>query len=412
MAGTTGFHAALTPHKTLRTGRSVWSQTVHPPLRLQALPHSLKADIAIVGAGISGAFMAHAFAQRFERVVVLDRRAAAMGSTHASTAMLQFEIDMPLTRLAEKIGHAGAQRAWRRSWRATQALMRLVREEKIPCALEERQALYLCGDAMGSRGLAAEARARQRAGLACDYLDGPALQARFGIDRRGAILSRGAGVADPVALTRGLLRRARAQGARLFAPADVQGVMATRHGVVLDAGRHLIEAKNAIFCTGYETVIPMPTNLAKITSSWAAATAPRAAYPSWLNSTLVWEAARPYLYLRTMADGRLLVGGEDVDLDSPRYRAATLGQKGRRLATKTATLLPGVKPVWSHVWAGAFGESRDGLPIIDQVPGMPGCFTVMGFGGNGTVYAMLAAQLMPGLVAGRSPADSRLFRFR
>ena len=87
---------------------------------------------------------------------------------------------------------------------------------------------------------------------------------------------------------------------------------------------------------------------------------------------LVWEAARPYLYMRTTADGRLLVGGEDAALDSPGYRADTLAQKGRRLAAKTARLLPGVKPDWAHVWAGAFGESTDGLPVIDAVPGMPG----------------------------------------
>jgi glycine/D-amino acid oxidase-like deaminating enzyme len=402
----------LGPRKHLRTGRAVWSDTRHPPLAVHALRQSLKVDVAIVGAGITGAFMAHALAPRFERVVVLDRREPGLGSTHASTAMLQFEIDTPLTRLADRIGHAAAARAWVRSWRATQALIRMVREEGIRCGLAERGALYLCGDAMGARGMEKEARARNRAGLACEFLSGRQLQARFGIARTGAILSPGAAVADPVALARGLLRRARGQGARVFAPAEVHGVMATRHGVVLDAGRHVVEARKAIFCTGYETVLPLPARGMTITSSWAAATAPGAAYPPWLDRLVAWEAAKPYLYLRTTADGRLLVGGEDAALDSPSYRADTLAQKGRRLAAKTARLLPGVRPAWTHVWAGAFGESANGLPVIDAVPGMPGCFTVMGFGGNGTVYAMLAARLMPGLLAGRAPADSGLFRFR
>lgn len=117
----------------------------------------------------------------------------------------------------------------------------------------------------------------------------------------------------------------------------------------------------------------------KITSSWAAATAPRADYPCWLDQTLVWEAAKPYLYIRTGANGRLIVGGEDADVDSPGYRAQTLGLKARRLSQKLGRLLPGLKPEWTHVWAGAFGESSDGLPIIDAVPDMPGCFAVMGF---------------------------------
>ena len=83
---------------------------------------------------------------------------------------------------------------------------------------------------------------------------------------------------------------------------------------------------------------------------------------------MVWEAADPYLYMRTTPDGRLLVGGEDADLDSPSYRAGTLDAKARRLALKTRRLL-GIEPQWRQVWAGAFGESSDGLPFIDAVPG-------------------------------------------
>lgn len=402
----------LTPKKRLRTGRPIWSDTAHPPIRARALKTSLKCDIVIVGAGISGAFMADALSRQWKDVVVLDRRDPAMGSTHASTAMLQFEIDTPLTVLADKIGHPAAAAAWRRSYAATQALIRLIREERIPCSLSDRSALYLAGNEMGARGLEKEARARRRAGLECEFLSGRELQARYGIDRTGAILSEGSAVADPVALARGLLRRARSRGARIFAPCDVHDVMASSHGVVLDAGGYFIEAKAAVFCTGYEVMKRLPSRGVQITSSWAAATAPHAAYPTWLDNTLVWEAAKPYLYLRTTPDGRLIVGGEDAELDSPVYRASTLGLKGRRLSEKVRRLLPGIKPRWSHVWAGAFGESDDGLPIMDQVPGMPHCFSVMGFGGNGTVYAMMAGQLMPGLIRGRPGKDAKLFAFR
>ncbi len=403
---------ALTPEKRLRAGRSVWSDTRHPQLATHALRASLKCDVAIVGAGISGAFMAEALSRHHERVVVLERRAPAMGSTHASTAMLQYEIDTPLTELADRIGHAKAARAWRRSYAATQALIALVQDQKIACDLETRSALYLTGNEMGARGMEREARARTRARLACEFLTARNLKARFGMDRTGAIFSEGAAVADPVALVRGLLRKARTRGAKIYAPCEVQGVLAARSGVVLDAGGWLVEARAAVFCTGYEALKGVPSKGTKITSSWAAATGPRADYPGWLDQTLVWEAAKPYLYMRTGAAGQLIVGGEDADLDSPSYRAGTLGIKARTLAQKTSRLVPGLKPRWTHRWAGAFGESSDGLPIIDAVPGMPHCFTVMGFGGNGTIYSMIAAQLMPGLIRGRVARDAELFAFR
>lgn len=401
----------VSPTKRLRTGRSVWNDTAHPPLAAAALHKSIKCDVAIVGAGVSGAFMAEALSRYYAKVVVLDRRAAAMGATHASTAMLQFEIDTPLTELADRIGHKGAALAWRRSRQAVRGIIRLIRDENIRCGLAERQALYLAGDEMGARGMRAEARARNRIGLSCAFLDGAAVKARFGIARTGAILSPGAAVADPVALARGLLRQAMRRGARLYAPCDVTGAIANRQGVVLNAGGYFVEAKAAVFCTGYEMLKDVPKSGTRITSSWAAATAPRADYPAWLDQTLVWEAAKPYLYMRTTQDGRLIVGGEDADLDSPAFRSRTLGKKAQKLAAKTGALL-GFKPRWTHVWAGAFGESSDGLPIIDAVPDMENCFTVMGFGGNGTVYSKIAADLMPALIKGRRSAAAELFRFR
>lgn len=403
---------ALTPKKLLRTGRSVWADTPHPQLSTHALKKSIRCDVVIVGAGISGGFMAHALSRHSDDVVVLDRRAPAMGSTHASTAMLQFEIDTPLTQLSGQIGHPKAVRAWKRSFRSTQQLIAMIRAEKIPCSLGERAALYLAGNEMGGRGLKAEASSRSRAGLECEFLDACTLAARYGIARTGAILSGGAAVADPVALARGLLRKARGQGARLYAPCNVTGVMATRRGVMLKAGDHFIEAQHAVFCTGYEVMKGMPSKGMTITSSWAAATAPHADYPDWLDRTLVWEASTPYLYMRTGAQRQLIVGGEDAQLDSPSYRADTLSLKSKKLAEKTRRLLPGLKSRWTHVWAVAFGESDDGLPVIDAVPGMPYCFTVMGFGGNGTIYSMIASQLMPGLLKGRPARDAELFRFR
>jgi glycine/D-amino acid oxidase-like deaminating enzyme len=401
----------LAPQKRLDTGRSVWSANPHRPFAVQHLKNSLRCDVAIVGAGISGAFMAHELSRHYRDVVVLDRREPATGSTHASTAMLQFEIDTPLTALSDRMGAQKAERAWQISYQATQRLVRLVREENIACDIERRDSLYLTGDGLGWRGMKQEARARNRAGLSCEYLTGHALAARFGIARTGAICSAGSAVADPVALTHGLLCKAKRRGARVFASVDICNVMSTKHGVMLDAGTHFVEARHVVFCTGYEVIPGLMRPGSKITSSWAAATAPATAYPEWLNRTLVWEAAEPYLYMRTDGKGRLIVGGEDADLDSPSYRTETLNAKAKRLAGKTRQLL-GVEPEWKHVWAGAFGESADGLPTIGEVPGLKGCFAVMGFGGNGTIYALIAAGMMPALLKGRVSADASLFAFR
>ena len=316
----------MTIAENLRTGGSIWAE---PKLKPRPLSNSLKADVVIVGAGVTGAFVAQALSTRYEKVIVVDRRAPGAGSTSASTAMLQWEIDAPLIELSEKIGAAKAKRAWKRSFRATQDLMRLVRQENIRCQLEQRKSLYLAGNSVGHIKLAEEASLRKRAGLPCDYLDAAELKNQFGIARNGGIVGTNSAVADPVALTRGLLRRAETTGARTFFPVEICDVFATRHGVVLDTGSGFIEAKYCVFCTGYELLKGIPGKGIRIASTWAIATRPAVARPSWLNRFLVWEASEPYLYMRTSHDGRVVIGGEDEDVDVASYRARSLARKAK-----------------------------------------------------------------------------------
>lgn len=404
--------ASITPEKKLHTGQSVWMRMDGQRVPARQLNASIKADVVIVGAGVSGAFMAEALTRRFGDVVVLDRRPPASGATSASTAMLQFEIDEPLTALSDKIGARQANAAWRRSYRATQDLQSLVREEGLRCGLAARGSLYLAGNEMGARALKDEAAARRRIGLPGDFIDADRLKSDYGMARTGAILSDGSAIANPMQLAAGLLRVAHKRGARIYAPANVIDVMATPHGVVLSTDMHFIEARHVVFCTGYEALKGLPSKGTKITSSWAIASRPGIAYPDWLNRILVWEAATPYLYLRTTPDGRIVAGGEDEDIDLPSYRARSLPGKARRIAAKLKRLNADFEFKPAYAWSGAFGESDDGLPIIDTVPGMPNCYAVMGFGGNGTIYSKIAAEIVPTLIVGRPDKDAGLYRFR
>src|SRR4051812_35011302 len=61
-----------------------------------ALRRNLSCDVAIIGAGLSGALIARELAETGMEVVLLDKRGIARGSTSASTALVLYEIDVPL----------------------------------------------------------------------------------------------------------------------------------------------------------------------------------------------------------------------------------------------------------------------------------------------------------------------------
>ena len=132
-----------------------------------------------------------------------------------------------------------------------------------------------------------------------------------------------------------------------------------------------------------------------------------------LKDTMVWESARPYLYMRTTGDGRLLVGGDDDSVDIPAKRDASVDRKARKLADKVATLFPGIPVEPAFAWAGTFAETADGLPWIGASPehGRRLLFA-MAYGGNGITYSMLGAGLIRALVERRKHALQDLFGFQ
>lgn len=400
----------LTNKKKLRGGVPLWQEMSGAAVRTRTRLDGDRCDVAIVGAGVSGALIALGLARAGLDVVVLDRRRPGQGSTAASTAMIQFELDTPLRELAGKIGGRPAARAYRRSLKAVDDLHALIKAEKIRCDWRDRDALYLAGNELGFRALQEEAKARRRAGLPSEYLDAATVSSVYGIDRTGAILSQGAAELNPARLCSGALNAARRRGCRIFSDQEIVAAESTPTGVRLTSksGAEVTCAK-AVFATGYETVSGLPKSDYEITSSWAIATKPVPAHHLWPTRCLIWEAADPYLYVRTAADNRVIVGGLDSKLKSARRRDDAVPAKGRQLLADLNSLLPGRNFELDYAWGGAFAESPTGLPIFKKIEDLPGCMSILGCGGNGITFSMIASQIVEAWVRGRADADSSLF---
>lgn len=243
---------------------------------------------------------------------------------------------------------------------------------------------------------------RQRAGLPGSFLDHAALLERYGIARAGAIVSPGSADADPLQLAIALLNVATARGARLF-EAETSGFDAASGavGVTLTNGC-TIEARHVVLATGYVMPDIVPAKLQKPSSSWAIATVPQ---PDrlWRDGALIWEDSKDYLYARTTASGRIIIGGEDSDeIIEPDARDALIPAKARTLSAKLAALWPHADPTIDYRWAGTFDTTSDGLPLIGAVTGHPHIYAAYGYGGNGITFSYLAAQLIGHLIAGKS----------
>ncbi|MGH6644774.1 MAG: NAD(P)/FAD-dependent oxidoreductase, partial [Bradyrhizobium sp.] len=327
------------------------------------------------------------------KVCVIDRERAGFGSTAASTAMLQWEIDAPLSELTGLYGFERAANIYRRSLQAVSGLKTLVDDLGIRCDFRPRSSLYLAGDSSGARELLAEHSLRERAGLPGVYLDRRTLMREFVFDREAAIVSPGSADADPLRLSHALVAAAISKGAAIF-DAEAVSYECGGTGVIvgLDNGCE-IEAGHVVLATGYVMPDFLKTDLHKTASSWAIATPPQRPDAVWRDGVLIWEASDAYLYARTTVDNRIVIGGEDDDaITEPADRDARMPEKSRTILKKLKVLCPSADATADFVWSGAFGETRDGLPMIGAVPGHAGLFAAYGYGGNGITFSFLASR--------------------
>ena len=63
-----------TARRDLRTGLPVWLRRGDARVPFAALGKSIRVDVAVVGAGVTGALVADALLQAGKKVAVLDRR--------------------------------------------------------------------------------------------------------------------------------------------------------------------------------------------------------------------------------------------------------------------------------------------------------------------------------------------------
>jgi len=387
------------PRLDLRSGRSVWEldNLELTPSSSQKCPH--KADILIVGAGITGSFLAERLTRLGRSVVVVDRHRPQKASTAASTALLQWEIDTPLLELETQLGFEAASFVYRRSFAAVGSIGHLVKSLDIQADFKPRRTLYLAGNRLDATALGEEHRLREKAGLAGTFLNRDQLLASFGFDREAAILSPGSAEANPMRLAKALLDKAIERGAEIFHPVAIKDYDSSARcaHVVTDHGFE-IEANIVILANGYEMPGFIPSTQHSLASTWALATVPQLPTNLWAEGALIWEASEPYTYLRTTPDNRIVIGGEDEDLIDEKRRDEKIEMKTSVLLQKLSALVPGANLKVDAAWAGFFGQTNDGLPLIGAIPGKPHYYAAFGYGGNGITFSALAADLIASLI--------------
>lgn len=389
------------PYWLMRDGRDHMGS----PLR-----EDYSCDVAIVGAGIMGAFIADTLSVAGLRVIVLDRDEPALGSTGCSTALLQYELDVELADLITRIGATNAVRAYHLCLESL-GILEHVALTLGGCGFQRKVSLYLASRPTHTNRLAREAEVRAKHGLPAVFLEADEVRRTYGLESHGAIACAAAAAVDPVRLTRRLLERACRHGARLATRTAVLGSEAAGYGMVVHTARRTrVRCSWVVYANGTDAETrEFAKERHPLVNSFAIATDRLTSMPTWLSHTIIWESTRPYAYVRTTDDRRIILGGEDAPYRGAASRDRMLAVRVGRLEQRLRDILPMLRARTAFAWGGTMTETPDGLPCIGSSATTPGVIHAHACGANGNTFGALAARIVRDIVLERPNDYARLF---
>ncbi|TLS36568.1 NAD(P)/FAD-dependent oxidoreductase [Pseudalkalibacillus caeni] len=392
----------------LISGKFYWPTTFQDAPTYPVLEEDIDCDVLIIGGGSSGAQCAYYLSETDLDIVVVDKRRIGAGSTSANTALMQYSGEKMFYELVNAFGEEITARHYKLCKEAMKEIEKL--SGKIDIEFKLRDTLYYASYEEDVKKLEKDYSYLKKYGFELDWLNQEQIGSIYPFEKRAAIYSYNDGEFNPYKLTFGLLEEAKKNGVRVFEHTEINGKkLESDNATFYTKGNHAIKARQVIVACGYETLEFKLEKNALYTSSYNVVTKPVKDFNGWHNRTLIWETARPYVYMRTTADDRIIIGGLDDNTTYPEDRDSKILNKKDKLIEEFNELFPDIQVEPDFYLAGFYGSTHDGLPIIGIYDVFPNCYFLYAYGDNGTVYSQMLSKILRDVVAKGSNPDLEIY---
>ncbi|MEI9910397.1 MAG: FAD-dependent oxidoreductase [Bacteroidota bacterium] len=279
--------------------------------------------------------------------------------------------------------------------------------------IQKKKSLYYAAAKKDVEGLKKEFAARKKHGFKVQYLEEETVFEKSGMYAPAAILSADGAQTNAYMFTHSLHQYNIKKGLEVYDRTAIHTIKHSSRGVeLLTENGYWIKARKLVYATGYEVVNYIDKPVVKLQSTYAAISEILSLErPYWKNDMLLWNTARPYLYMRTTPDNRILIGGRDEDFYSPKKRDDLIASKTKKLVADFKKVFPHINFISEFSWTGTFGSTKDGLPFIGTYKKLPNSYFALGFGGNGITFSLIGAEIIADLVNGKKNPDAAIFSF-
>lgn len=406
----------------LVSGDMLWTNVDPIPYQYPSLIKDLKTDVLIIGGGITGALAAYYLSKAGYETTLVEKNMIALGSTKASTSILQYEIDLDFLGLKGLIGEDNTANCFRLCHDTVYEIHRVVKDIKAQCDFALKDCFYYTDNSSEVKSLKKEYDIRKKHGFHVEFITKEMAKNMFSFSVEAGIYSTsGAAQINPFRFAHELIHYATTHfNLKVYENCDVRDIHPHDQGVhLLTTNDIKIDCNKVVVAQGYESTKLINRSIAKFTRTFTLVTKPVTSFKGWHNTCIVRDNKDPYTYFRVTGDNRIIFGGEDESIGNWDSKMATLTNKDKaakeiygRLEKKLKNYFPHITDIdVEYRFSGLFGVTKDGLPIVGNDPSLPNCYFSLGYGSNGIIYAVIGAQILKELFEGKKSPYLSLFGF-
>ena len=372
---------------------------------------SYQCDVAIIGGGFSGLWLAYylKLAQPETKIALFEAQHIGYGASGRNGGWLSSNIPSVINNLLKhpSITPAQIQLLQRQVIDTIDVVDDVCQQEQIDCDLHKGGLLFIATNEAQIERLQHYHESELAYGFAeheLNMLSAAESQQHINIPSMVAALhyQHGARI-HPAKLALGLRERLLGMGVAIFENTPVRA-FSKNH---LDLGKSTVQADKILCCTeGYSDQILHNRKIIPVNSSIIMTKPlPESFWQrfGWQNNELLGDLAHLYIYAQKTRDKRILFGGRGAPYQYNSVDAGVGqldGNTTQQLYQRLGELFPDTVFEIDRAWKGSLGVTRDWNPSVSY-SAEQGLGFIYGFGGNGVGPTNLAARTMVDKICGR-----------
>lgn len=377
------------------------------------LTHDVKADVLVIGGGIAGALTTYFLAKEGANVVTVEKNIIGYGNTIADTAALEYQFESEMSKLEKIIGKKRTARMYKLCLDSISKIENINEEFKMPTGFLRQDNIYFTNRFMQRGAVAREFEERKKSGFDAVYIDSHSL-----VNLNSGIVTRNASaIMNPYSFTQGLFEYLDTmENVKIFENTKIDDIKCRIDEVECKTNNNFkIISDKVVMASGIETMKYIQKSPAELYKTFTIVSKPIEKLKNFNTNFTARDSLEPSHVLRFAPNNRIIYSGENVKfiekfLDS-KYLNNVSSDKYKKLFNSLQKTLYGIDDIpIEFAFNSTVANTKDGLPIIDELPNMPNCFCNLAFGSNGILYSVIGADMLRNAVKGLYTKDMNMFK--